>query len=109
MAIDTSAAGVTVSVVLPDTDPDVAVITVEPAVNTLASPELTFTVATAGVLEVQVTLLVKSAVLVSEKVPVAVNCCVTPSGTLGILGATAMDTKSLTKDTLARFFLPVTR
>ena len=109
IAIACKVAGVAVSVVLPDTDPEIAVITDEPTVNTLARPELAFTLATAGVPEVQVTLLVKSALLVSEKVPVAVNCCVTPSGTLGIVGVTAIDTKSLTKDTLARFFLPVTK
>jgi hypothetical protein len=109
IVIDCKAAGVAVSVVLPDTAPDVAVITVEPTANALARPELAFTVATAGVPEVQVTLLVKSAVLVSENVPVAVNCCVTPSGMLGMLGVTAIDTKPLTKDTLARFVLPVTK
>ena len=109
IAIDCKPAGVTVSVVLPDTVPDVAVITVEPAVNAFARPELAFTLATAGVPEVQLTLPVKLTVLASENVPVAVNCCITPSGTLGILGVNAMDTNPLTKDTLARFVLPVTK
>jgi hypothetical protein len=43
--MDSKIAGVTVSVALPDTDPDVAVIVVEPTAKALASPEVTFTVA----------------------------------------------------------------
>ena len=84
-------------------------ITVDPTVSALASPEPEFTVATVGVLEVQEALLVKSAVLVSENVPVAVNCCGNPSGMLGVLGVTRIDTKPLTNVTLARFFVPVTK
>jgi hypothetical protein len=107
--MDSKIAGVTVSVALSDTDPDVAVIVVEPTAKALASPELAFTVALAGVPEVHVTILVKLAVLVSENVPVAVNCCVSPLGMLGEFGVTAMETKPLTKDTLTRFFEPDTK
>jgi hypothetical protein len=92
MEIDSNTAGVTFNVTLADTDPVVAVITVEPIANVLASPELGLTVETDGVPEVQLTLLVKSAVLASDNVPVAVNCCVNPSGSLGALGATEIDT-----------------
>jgi hypothetical protein len=109
IAIDSNIAGVTVRVVFPDTDPDVAVITDEPTVNALASPELALTVAIVGVPEVQLTLLVKLAVLVSENVPIAVNCCVSPSGTLGALGPTAMETKPLTNDIFASLVVPDTR
>jgi hypothetical protein len=38
------------------------------------------------------TVWVMSCVLLSVNVPVAVNCCVTPSAMLGIAGVTAMDT-----------------
>jgi hypothetical protein len=65
-AMDSNAAVVTFNVVLPDTDPDVAVTTVEPTATAVASPEVAFTVAIAGVPEVQLALLVKSAVLESE-------------------------------------------
>jgi hypothetical protein len=110
IAIDTPIAGVTVIVVLPDTDPEVAVISVlPPSVNALASPELPLMVAVAGVPEVQLTLLVKLAVLVSEKVPVAVNCCVSPFGVLGVFGVTVMEIKSLTKAIFASFVEPDTK
>ncbi len=72
--IDSTIADVTVSVVLPDTDPEVAVISVEPGANAIASPS-TFIfpkllmVALNGVPEVQLTLVVRSAVLVSENIP----------------------------------------
>jgi hypothetical protein len=102
--MDSKIAGVTVSVALPDTDPDAAVIAVEPTAKALASPEFALTVALAGVPEVHATRLVKLAVLVYENVPVAVNCCVSPLGMLGEFGVTAMETNPLTNDTLARFF-----
>lgn len=44
--------------------------------------------------DVQLTVLVKSLVLVSENVAVAVKCCVSPSGTIGATGATVSDTKA---------------
>jgi hypothetical protein len=90
IAIDSTTAGVTVNVVLPDTDPDVAVTTLEPIATALASPEAALMVALAGVPDVQATVLVRSAVLVSENVPVAVNCCVRPLGIPAELGVTLM-------------------
>ena len=41
--------------------------------------------------DAQVTWLVRSSVELSEKVPVAVNCSVSPAGTLGLAGVTAID------------------
>lgn len=96
ITVDSTIAGVTFSVALPDTDPDFAVTTVEPIAIALASPELELTVPIAGLAEVQLTLLVKSAVVVSEYVPVALSCSVSPAATLGAatlgaLGVTAME------------------
>ena len=51
-------------------------------------------VAVAVVPEDQVTLLVKFIVEESEKVPVAVNCLVRPSGIDGLVGVTLMDSKT---------------
>ena len=66
ITIDSSIAGVTCSVALPDTDPDLAVIVADPTANALASPELELIVPTVGAAEVQLTLAVKSAVVLSE-------------------------------------------
>ena len=48
-------------------------------------------VATEVVAEAHVTWLVRSSVVLSESVPVAVNCSVWPLGTLGLAGVTAID------------------
>ncbi len=74
---ETSVAGVTVSAVAPDSVPDVAVITVEPAVSRVASPiELAVLLmpATDDVDEFQTTSVVRFCVVLSENVPVATNC-----------------------------------
>ena len=84
MDIDSRIAGLTVRVVVPDTEPEAAATTVEPVLKEVVSPDA-FTVATAGVPDVQLTILVKSAVLVSLKVPVALNCCVTSNNNFPIL------------------------
>jgi hypothetical protein len=63
IAMDTSVAGVTVSVVEPDVLPNVAVIVVEPAVTDVArplEPAALLTVATPAVSEFQVTDVVRS-------------------------------------------------
>src|SRR5512142_1800740 len=87
----------TVSSVLPLTVPNVAVIVVVPdaAAAAVARP-LVLIVATAGADDVQVAREVRSRVLASEYVPVAVNCCVAPVGTLGFAGVTAMDVSART-------------
>ena len=90
IAIDSTTAAVTSRVTAPVTDPELAVIVVEPIAKALASPEV-LTVAIVGVPDVQVTLVVKLAVLESENFPVAVNCCVSPSATPGVPGVTDID------------------
>lgn len=69
--------GVTVSLVDPFTDPEVAVIVLFPGATPVTKP-LALTVANAVDEEVQVAEFVKFCVLPSLKVPVAVNCCVVP-------------------------------
>ncbi len=89
--IDDSVAGVTVNVVFLETVPTVAVIAVVPTSTDVARPALLI-VATSGLDELQVTCVVRFCVVLSEKVPVAVNCCVVPLAMLGFAGVTAMDT-----------------
>jgi hypothetical protein len=94
-ARDTSVAGVTVRVVEAVMLPDAAVIVVEPAavdVATPLNPAVLLTLATAVADELQVTDLVRSCVVLSEYVPVAVNCRVVPLAMLGLVGVTARDT-----------------
>src|SRR6266542_1837979 len=87
-------AAVTVSVVLPETPPKVAVIVVVPAATDVArpcDPPALLIVATAVLDELQVTTwVVRSCVVLSLKVPVAVNCWVNPSGRPGLVGVTAI-------------------
>jgi hypothetical protein len=93
--MDTSVAGVTVSMVDPDILPDVAVIVVEPAAAEVASPlvpAVLSTAATAAADELQVTDSVRSCVVLSENVPVASNCCVEPGAMLGLAGVISMET-----------------
>jgi hypothetical protein len=93
--MDTSVAGVTVSVVDPEMLPDVAAIVVEPAATEVASPlepAKLLMAATAAADELQVTDSVRSCVVLSENVPVALNCCVVPGAMLGLAGVTAMET-----------------
>src|SRR5208283_929153 len=93
IAIDTSAAAVTVSCVELFTLPDVAVIVAVPRPVLFASPVLLI-VAAVGVSDVHVTVLVRSCVPPSVNVPVAVNCCVVPSASVGAAGVTAIDTSA---------------
>ena len=77
IAIDTSVKFVTVRSVEPKTPSSVAVIVVVPTLTELAEPSLPaalLIVAVAGLLEFQVTAVVRSWVELSENVPVAVNC-----------------------------------
>jgi len=68
-----------------------AVICVVPAATPVARPVLEI-VAVPGVPDVQVTVELMSAVVLSLKVPVAVNCCVAPTLIdAGVAGVTAMD------------------
>jgi hypothetical protein len=95
-AIDTRVADVTVIVVDPEILPDVAVMIVEPAATELASPlepAALLTVATPAADEPQVTTVVRFCVVLSEYVPVAVNCRAVPLTMLGLDGVTAIDTR----------------
>jgi hypothetical protein len=85
-AIDTSFAEVTVSTVEPEMLPKVAVIVVVPAATGVTiplEPAVLLIVATDVASELQVTDVVIFCVLLSEKVPVAVNCSVVPGAMLG--------------------------
>ena len=68
---------VTVNIVEPLISPEVAVIVVVPAAIPLAMPEVLI-VATLGVDEVHVAVALRSCVLLSEYLPVALNCCDVP-------------------------------
>jgi hypothetical protein len=95
-AIEVSVAGVTtkdtVGLVMPFT---VAVIPEVPILTPVARPVLTM-VATAVLEEAQVAVDVKFCVVPSEKVPVAVNCCVSPTRILGLAGVTATEVRTAT-------------
>lgn len=75
----------------PDMIPDDAVIVVEPAATPVASPVFEI-VALLVFDELQVTEPVIFCVVLSEYVPVAVNCCVAPGAILGLAGITAIET-----------------
>jgi hypothetical protein len=92
-AIEVKAAGVMVKSVDPVMDPEVAVIELWPVAMVLASP-LVLTAATPTAELLQVTELVRSRVLPSVYVPVAVNCWVVPMAIDGFAGVTATDTKA---------------
>jgi hypothetical protein len=95
--IDFSTACVTVSVVEPEMPPKTALIIVEPSLTDVASPfdpVALLIVATPVFEELQVTDEEISCVVLSENVPVAMNCWVVPRAMLGFTGVTAIDTRS---------------
>jgi len=99
IARDTRVAGFTVSVVDPDMLPDAAVIVVDPAATEAASPEAL--IVTAPVLdEFQAACVVRSCVVLSENVPVTVNCRFVPLAIAGLAGVIARDT-SVAADTVS--------
>ncbi len=83
-----SSAPVTVNVVVPETVPIAAEIVALPTAAALASPPDAAMVATAVFEELQATWEVKSCLELSEKMPVALNCCVSPLAMLGVAGVT---------------------
>jgi hypothetical protein len=86
---------VIVRLVLPEMLPKVAVMAVVPADTEEAfplEPVALLTVATDAFDELHVTAVVRSCVLLSEKVPVAVNCSDVPRVMPGLTGVTVMDT-----------------
>ena len=94
--IDTSVAGVTVSVVVPDmfVTGSMAVIETEPVAVDVAKPfePDALLILAAPVADDQVTDAVKFCVVLSVYVPVAVNCFVVPRAMLGLVGVTEIDT-----------------
>lgn len=95
MAMETRAAAVTVSVVEPAIEPEVAVMVVDPGATLVARPwlpEALLIVAIPAVAELHCTVCVMFWVLPSVNVPVAVNCWVVPKGRVGMAGVTAIET-----------------
>ena len=92
--------GVAVRVVLPEMLPWVAVMVVVPAEAAVARPVL-LTVATDVSDELQVTCVVISKRVVSEYMPVALNCWVVPTRIVGSTGLTTMT------DSVAEFTIRV--
>jgi hypothetical protein len=96
IARDISIAGFTVRLVVPEMLPDVALIVAEPAVTDVArpfEPAALLMVATAVLDELQVTDAVRFCVVLSEYVPVAVNCWLVPGPMLGLAGVTERETR----------------
>jgi hypothetical protein len=94
-AIETNAAAVTVSCVVPLMDPLVAVMLAVPVPSLLTNPGVVVLITpTAGVSELHCTVLVRFCVVPSVKLPVAVNCCVVPIGMVGIAGVTVIETST---------------
>ena len=89
-AIDCNVAAVTVSIVEPEIDDDVAVIVEVPTPAPVARPPALI-VATDVVPELHATALVRFCVVPSLNVPVAVNCCVAPLVIDWFAGVTAID------------------
>ena len=85
---------VTVSEAVPEAPLQIDEIRVGPAATAVASPlepTALLTVATPAVEELQVTDAVRFCVVLSENVPVAVNCCVDPVAREAIRGVTAIE------------------
>jgi hypothetical protein len=89
MEMEDSVEEFTVKGVLPDIFPDVAAIVVVPEETAVASPPVLI-VATEVSKELQPAWAVRSRLDPSEYLPVAVNCTVTPAGTLGWEGVTTI-------------------
>jgi len=92
MAIDLRSAALTVAVAAPLSAPEVAVMLTVPRSLPVTSP-LTVIEATLMDDELQTTVPVISCVLLSENVPVAVNCCKVPSGMSALTGVTLMEVR----------------
>ena len=91
IAIETSAAAVTVNTVEPVVVPETALMVAVPIPAPVANPVLLI-VAVDVLSEAHIAVEVKSCVVPSVKVPVAVNCCVVPSAMEGFAGVTAIET-----------------
>ena len=97
IAIETSAAGFTTSVADPLTEPELMPIVVVPVPTEVANPAVPavlLIVATVAAVELQWPVWVRSWVLPSLYVPVAVNCCVVPRGIVAVGGFIAIETSA---------------
>jgi hypothetical protein len=86
--------GVIVRSAEPEMLPEVAVTVVAPAVSVVTRPQypaVLLMIATAGEDELQFTEVVITLVVLSENVPVAMNCWVLPSAMPGFIGVTAIE------------------
>jgi len=92
-AMEATTGGSTVSVVLPVMLPEVAEMVGVPAAWLVARPPTAIVAATV-LLDAQVAVEVRFCVEPSVYVPVAVNCSVSPAGTLGFAGVTAIETSA---------------
>jgi hypothetical protein len=86
--------------------PEVAVIVVDPTARVVARPAA-FMVAIGADFEVQVTEAEMFFVVPSEKVPVAVNWLVKPTGTDTVAGVTAMERRVTTGAAMVAFTVAV--
>ena len=93
MAIETSAAGVTLTVVEPTIEPEVAVTPAFPWLTLLTKPWLS-TVAMPVCAESHLADVVKSSVLPSLYVPVALSCFVVPKAKDGFEGVIAIESNT---------------
>ena len=89
-AIELNVAAVTVIVAVADLVPLVAVMMEEPTATPVVTP-VCKTVTADVVPELQVTVLLISALVPSENVPVAINACKLPTGTDAVKGASAIE------------------
>src|SRR5580692_3612377 len=85
-------AAVTVRLAEPLMAPEVAVMVVEPVATPVAKPLVEIVATPVGEV-VHVAVLERFCVVLSEKVPVAVNCCVLPLAIVEVAGVTAMETR----------------
>ena len=112
-AIDTNTAAVTVRTVEPVTVPEVALTVAVPIPALFARPALSI-VAVEVMSDDHATVAVRSWVLPSVNLPVAVNCCLVPSAIEGLGGVNAIDAStaavtvnvvvSVTEPEVARIF-----
>src|SRR5436190_1547229 len=95
ISIDTSVAGVTVSVVVPETAPMNAVIVTVPGSTPVAkpfAPAAFVTLAVVAFVDAHVAWVVRSCVVPSVNVPIAVNWTVVPSAIDGVVGVIWIET-----------------
>ena len=111
MCIAVRVAGVTVNRLLPEIVPLAAVMVVVPNPTVFAKPfepAALLMLATLAFEEAQVTCAVRFSVELSERIPVAVNCGLTPFGVLGAAGATWMDARTGAGQTTETVLVPAT-